>query len=120
VRLVLDGSEHADTLSQIERKPNAALTANTVSRVLARSLARTARASGRGQLSMSVTPGPTDRQAGHDAGLSGGSSAPPPEIADRQAYAGGHLAGREEIEQETHRWQRARIPPHPPTVTGSV
>jgi Rhodopirellula transposase DDE domain len=35
VRLVLDGSEHADTLSQIERKPNAALTANTVSRVLA-------------------------------------------------------------------------------------
>jgi hypothetical protein len=31
VRLVLDCSEHADTLSQIERKPNAALTANTVS-----------------------------------------------------------------------------------------
>jgi hypothetical protein len=37
VRLVLDGSEHADTLSQIERKPNAALTANTVSRVSPRS-----------------------------------------------------------------------------------
>src|SRR5208283_1340212 len=31
VHLVLDRSEHADTLRQIERKPNAALTANTVS-----------------------------------------------------------------------------------------
>jgi hypothetical protein len=36
VRLVLDHSEHADTLRPIERKPNAALTANTVSRVLGR------------------------------------------------------------------------------------
>jgi hypothetical protein len=76
----------------------------------------------RRQPTMSVTPDPTDRQAGHDAGLSGESSVPPPEIADRQAYTSGHLAGREEIEQEIHRWQRARIslPPHgDPTVTGS-
>jgi hypothetical protein len=44
VRLVLDGSEHADTISQIERKPNAALTVNTVSRVLGRPQRRAYRA----------------------------------------------------------------------------
>jgi hypothetical protein len=58
---------------------------------------------------MSIIPNPTDRQAGHDAGLSGKSSLPPQETSDRQAYASGHLAGREQVEQETHRWQRARI-----------
>jgi hypothetical protein len=58
---------------------------------------------------MGIIPKPTDLQAGRNAGYNGGPAEPPPEIVDRSAYVRGYAEGRDEIEQEMHRWQRARI-----------
>jgi hypothetical protein len=73
VRLETDHSavpicQHADTLSQIERKPNAALTANTVSRVLGRPASGQSFIGAAGGLPLAATLGPSPGVAACDSG----------------------------------------------------
>jgi hypothetical protein len=44
---------------------------------------------------MSTTPDPNDLQAGRDASYLRRPAVPPPEIADRSAYAQGYAEGRD-------------------------